>query len=84
MRESHNMPSDRDKTWGAKVRSLREEREMNRTQLAAAAGITDSYLYRIERGETSPGDRIRINLAAALGVRVESIWDYSDTASDVA
>ena len=40
---------------GVAVRSLRETKGMSRRELARAAGISESYLKKIENGHRNPG-----------------------------
>lgn len=40
---------------GLAVRSLRETKGMSRGELARAAGISESYLKKIENGDRKPG-----------------------------
>ena len=40
---------------GLAVRSLRETKGMSRRELARAAGISESYLKKIENGHRNPG-----------------------------
>lgn len=40
---------------GLAVRSLRETKGMSRKELARAAGISESYLKKIENGHRNPG-----------------------------
>jgi len=52
---------------GAEITELRTEANVSQTSLAAAAGIDQGYLSRIERGHTCPSVEILIRLAACLG-----------------
>jgi transcriptional regulator with XRE-family HTH domain len=56
------------KTFGSRIRRLREERALNQAELAEMTGITTVHLGRIERGESYPRPRTRRHLAEALGV----------------
>ena len=61
---------------GAAVRDLRTAREWSQTDLASAAGMTQSAVVRFEAGGTVPTlavlERIATALDAALTVRVEA------------
>ena len=52
---------------GPRIRRLREERGWSLTELAERAGISRSYLYQIERGESTPTQEKIDQLAKALG-----------------
>lgn len=51
---------------GRTVRALREQRGWSQTQLAAAAGMTQSAVARFEAGGTVPSLRVLDRLAQAL------------------
>jgi len=52
--------------YGAAVRDIREERGQDRKELAAAAGISYSYLSAIESGQKLPSGTVQTVLATAL------------------
>lgn len=58
---------------GLIVRSLRETKGMSRRELARAAGISESYLKKIEKGNRNPGldtyQRITGVLDADIAIR---------------
>lgn len=58
---------------GLAVRSLRETKGMSRSALARAAGISESYLKKIENGDRNPGleiyQRITEILDAGIAIR---------------
>ncbi|MBA3339230.1 MAG: helix-turn-helix transcriptional regulator [Geodermatophilaceae bacterium] len=51
---------------GRAVRGLREQRDWTQTQLAGAAGMTQSAVARFEAGGTVPSLRVLERLATAL------------------
>jgi transcriptional regulator with XRE-family HTH domain len=53
--------------FGLDTVRLREDAGVTRAQLARAAGINDSYLFRIERGLAEPSIGTCVRLALALG-----------------
>jgi transcriptional regulator with XRE-family HTH domain len=60
--------------YGPSLLALREARGMTRAALAARAGITKNYLWRIETGgRTTASEPVLIALAAALRVEVNAI-----------
>lgn len=52
------------------VRELRRERHMTQKQLAAASGIDQAEISRIERGQTNPTASTLAALLAPLGARL--------------
>jgi DNA-binding XRE family transcriptional regulator len=52
------------------VRELRKERHLTQKQLAAASGINQGEISRIERGETNPTANTLTALLAPLGARL--------------
>ncbi len=52
------------------VRELRRERHLTQKQLAAASGINQAEISRIERGQTNPTASTLAALLAPLGARL--------------
>lgn len=52
------------------VRELRKERHLTQKQLAAASGINQGEISRIERGQTNPTASTLAALLAPLGARL--------------
>lgn len=52
------------------VRELRKERHLTQKQLAAASGINQAEISRIERGQTNPTASTLAALLAPLGARL--------------
>lgn len=46
---------DMELTFGEKIRLLREEKELNQTELGRAVGMTQRKVSYIERGRYEPG-----------------------------
>ena len=46
---------DMDLTFGEKIRLLREQRELNQTELGAAVNMTQRKVSYIENGKYEPG-----------------------------
>jgi transcriptional regulator with XRE-family HTH domain len=65
---------------GRVLASLRERRGLSQGQLAAAAGITQSTLSRMERGQAQPDAFTLKKLAEALGVSVADLTAWVDKA----
>lgn len=62
--------------WGRRIRRLRRDKELTVTAVAQAAGITRAYLHRIENGEQSPSDDVRLRIASALDVEPGELFNY--------
>lgn len=75
------MPPDEDRIvtgrllLGAKMRESRKEAGLHLAELAELAGITQSYLSDIERGNKLPPLPTLDALAAALGTTVSGLLD---------
>lgn len=54
--------------FGRTLRKLRTEADLNQAELADRAGITQSAVSQIEKGERAPSFDVLRRLAAALGV----------------
>jgi transcriptional regulator with XRE-family HTH domain len=63
-------PEARDDQLGRRIRSLRMERGLTLTGLAARVGITRSFLSSVERGVAYPSIVVLRSIAAALEVPV--------------
>lgn len=68
--------------WGRGIRELRRTRGLSADRLARLADVTTSYIGRIERGDDSPSDAVRMRLAAALETTVESLFPYPVPAAE--
>ena len=58
---------------GRNIRAERKKQSMTQEQLAEKAGITENYLGKIERAETTPSLETTVSIAAALGVTVDQL-----------
>lgn len=56
--------------FAARVRRLRAERGWSLADLAAATGMSRSYLSRVERGDRQPTLAVLVGLARAFGITV--------------
>lgn len=61
------------KTMAIRLRELRKERGMSQEVLAARAGISRTYLARLETARQDPTLSTLEKLAKALKVRVEKL-----------
>lgn len=67
----------------ATVRMLRRERGWTLDALAARAGMTKSYLSKVERGHSTPSIAVAMKLAGALGIDVAELFGDPDDASRI-
>lgn len=59
----------------SRLRQIRESRGIRREALAAAAGISHSYVLLLESGKRqAPGVVIAQKIARTLGVEVADLW----------
>ena len=65
----------KDQSVGARLRSLRSERDLSQRALAELAGISPNSVSLIEREEISPSVATLQNLATALRVRVSYFFE---------
>lgn len=64
---------------GRRIARAREQKGMNRNQLARAAGVTWANLTRYERGENEPSASKLLGVAEALGVPVDWLLGRTDS-----
>ena len=57
------------------VKAARTRAGLSQPELAIRAGVSQAAVSRIEAGRRSPGSRMLLNLARALGVSVEALID---------
>ncbi len=58
---------------GHRIKTLREEMQMDAKTLAQKAGITPANMSRIEQGKYSPGLDILCRIASALGMQLDFV-----------
>ena len=58
---------------GYRIKTLREEKQMDAKTLAQKAGITPANMSRIEQGKYSPGLDILCRIASALGMQLDFV-----------
>lgn len=67
------VPEDEAKRFARRVAErlceVREEQEVSRAELAAALGIGESQVWRLERGQSKPKLGMLYRWATALGIR---------------
>ena len=70
-REAPRHAADARRAFGAEVRRLREDGNISQERLAAAAGVSQSHLSRIEAGAVDPSVESASAIALALGAQLE-------------
>jgi transcriptional regulator with XRE-family HTH domain len=70
-REAVRHATEVRRALGAEIRRLREDGHISQRRLAAAAGISQSHLCRIEADKVKPTARIEAAIAIALGAQLE-------------
>lgn len=77
-------PPNRTNTpiWGEGVKALRAEKNLSQVALAAAAGVTQSSISRLENGSRQISDAARVRIAQALDADPYQLFPY--LAEDVA
>ncbi len=60
---------------GKRIKRLRLDRKLTQQELADIAGITKSYLSKIENSDSSPPVSTLINLAKAIGVQLDDFFN---------
>lgn len=60
---------------GAKLRFYRYRSGRTQDELARAVGVTSAYLSNVEHGKRVPSPSLMEELARALSVKVEDLWD---------
>ena len=68
---------------GARIRALRLARGETLRQLAAQAGVTESFLSQVERGVASPSIASVQRIARALGTSIAELFATDDRAGIV-
>ncbi len=58
---------------GERIRQCRQELGWTQAELAASADISPNYVARLERGELGPSLFVASQIAAALGVPLETL-----------
>ena len=65
--------------WGEGIRALRGIRgRMTQEELATLAGVKQSTISRLERGEGGASDATRVRIAKALDIEPHILFPYLD------
>lgn len=67
---------------GKRIRVLREAKGWSQEQLAIEAGVDNSHLGKLERGEGNPTMKLVFRIAVALTVEVQDLLYSGDKQSD--
>lgn len=76
MRDVRQMVAKWAVDCGRRLADRRTELKWDRRQLAALVGTTEATITRIEQGAINPRDHLKLALAAALAVEVETLWPF--------
>ena len=74
------MPDERS-TYAARLRTWRERAGLSQGQAAAAAGMSQAYISRLEAAEHSPSIETLDRLAGAYGCEVYDLLQDPDLAA---
>jgi transcriptional regulator with XRE-family HTH domain len=73
------MSSDRRVRFGSRLRHAREANRMSLGDVAARAGVTKSFLSRVERDETSPSVASLVAICDALALPMADLFSVPET-----
>ena len=76
------MTDHRVTTLAQRVRKYREAKGLSLSDLAKVSGISRSYLYQLESGDSSPTEEKLVALAKALEVSVSDLVSNAEESSD--
>lgn len=60
------------------LRSIRLSKNMDVQVVADEIGVTNMYMYMIERGVRNPGDKIKRKLAKVYNISMDELYDAID------
>lgn len=63
---------------GKRIKMLRLDRKFTQQELADVVGMTKSYLSKIENSDSSPPVSTLINIAKALGVKLDTFFNEQE------
>jgi transcriptional regulator with XRE-family HTH domain len=75
---SRPLPHEPQRALGKAVRQLREEAELSQRALADRAGISASWLSRIESGDYDPTWGNMRRVASGLGISLEKLSEVAE------
>lgn len=56
------------------LRKIRDKKKVSATELAYKAGVTERYIFFLEKGERNPSSDLSIRIAKILNCPVEEIF----------
>ena len=65
---------DQHITWGEIIKRARKKQKIPAAKLSKEVGITQRYLFRIERNENEPSFDVLFRLVRALNISPDSIF----------
>jgi len=68
------------KTFGQKIRELREEKDLSLRELAKEIEVSAAFLSDIELGRRYPSDKILLSICEKLGTSVDELRTYDTRA----
>ena len=63
------------KEVGERIKILREQKNMNRNQLANSAGVSPTYIYQLEKGEKSPTIEYLSHICWGLNITLKDFFN---------
>ena len=73
-----------EKATETKLRATRRAKGLKQEDLAAAAGVSQSTIVRLESGQNEPTFGTALRIARALGVSPLDLWDEQPRATEAA
>ena len=70
------MSDIRFKQFATKLKIIRLSKNISQNKLSALAGIDNSYIGKIEKGDKSPSFKTILKLADALDVQIRDLFDF--------
>lgn len=68
------------KTFGQKIRELREEKDLSLRELAKEIQVSAAFLSDIELGRRYPSDKILLSISEKLGTSTDELRTYDTRA----
>lgn len=69
------MAAKQPQNFGERVKALREKAKISQQQLAQTAGVSMSFIAKIEQGsQANPRAKALLALARALGVKMDDLF----------
>lgn len=64
------------KKVGERIKYLREQKKLNRNQLANSAGVSPTYIYQLEKGEKSPTVEYLGHICFGLNITLKDFFNF--------